>query len=132
MLLVRTLAGFMKSPAAAGVSFLNSSGGSEPVALKTDLIVDTDGLAYMDGAMFMEKRFPGGRRHFLLGKAAELGRPEDVYADRREHLRRWRRVCTCAEEKKIFLSSLKAGAALGLLFRRRGKTAPALARAADR
>jgi len=131
MRLVRTLSAFRKSPAGKKVSFLNSSGDSEPVALHVDLIVDTDGLVYMDGAMFMEKRFPGGRRHFFIGKAAGLGRPEDVYADRREHLRRWRKVCACAEEKKVFLSSLKTGAALGLLFRGPGKqTAPA--RAADR
>lgn len=120
MRLVKVLSLQTGALAEKGVTFLNASGDSEPVALKTDLIVDTDGQVYMDGAIFMEKRFPGARAGFLLGKASALGKPEDAYADRAEHLRRWRAAFTCAEEEKVFMSTLKAGAALRLLFRGTG------------
>ena len=119
--LVKTLAAFLDTPAAKEVAFLNATGEAEPVALKTDLIADTDGRVYMDGAIFMEKRFPGAREHFLIGKVGKLGRPEEVYAGRREHLARWRRAFTCGEEEKVFMSTLKAGAALRQLFTGRGK-----------
>ena len=118
--LVKKVAAFLDPPAAKRVAFLNASGEAEPVALKTDLITDTDGRVYMDGAIFMEKRFPGARKHFLIGKAGKLGRPEEVYAGRKEHLARWRAAFTCPEEERVFMSTLKAGAALRLLFTGRG------------
>jgi len=121
MLLVKTIADFLNNPAGKHISFLNAAGESEPVALKTDMITDTDGRVYMDGAIFMEKRFPGARKCFLIGKIEELGKPEKVYAGRGEHLRRWLNAFTCAEEEKIFMSTLKAGAALRRLFSGPGK-----------
>jgi hypothetical protein len=95
-------------------NFVNNS---EPVSLKTDLIVDCDGKIYRDGAMFLEKRLPLARKVFYLGEARELQSPEAVYVSPLEHLRLWLAACATQRDRKMALSTIAAGLRLRRFYR---------------
>lgn len=97
-----------------GMEILNLNNGCEPVMLSDEILVDTDGEIYLDGAIFLERSFPRLREFMRLGSLEEGPGMADLQRSKAEVLRL---VKECyppdTVEGRLFLNNLGLGLEVG-------------------
>jgi MoaA/NifB/PqqE/SkfB family radical SAM enzyme len=91
-----------------GNFLMNFSNDCEPTILSQEIMVDTDGRVYFDGAIFVDEAFPKLRQVYLMGDIASLGKIDHLYRTKRELFDIFYGSCN-ALQKKIFLNNLELG-----------------------
>lgn len=95
---------------------MNFKNDCEPTILSQEVVVDVDENLYFDAAIFLEKKFPGLRNFYHLGKLGEIGSIDKLYASKRDLYCKFQEACSKKDEKQIFLNNLKLGLKLDKVF----------------
>lgn len=99
---------------------MNFHNSCEPTMLSQEILVDTDGEAYYDAAIFLEKTFPSLRKNYHLGNIATLKSIDPLYAHKTELFRKFTEACSLTEQKAL-QNNISLGLSLGNFFKERNK-----------
>lgn len=95
---------------------MNFHNSCEPTMLSQEILVDTDGAAYYDAAIFLEKRFPALRRNYHIGHVANIENIDPLYAQKTELYKRFSEACTSSQHK-VLENNIALGLKLGAYFK---------------
>jgi len=122
---LRGLGAFFRRLAASppgGLEIMNLHNDCEPVMLSDEILADTDGTILLDGAVFLERAFPGLREPFRLGRLGGVRRMGSLVRSRREVLALFQRACPPGSPGSVLLAdNLRVGMELRKLFRDMGR-----------
>jgi len=94
---------------------MNFTNDCEPTMLSQEIVVDTEGKVYFDGAVFMEKKFPKLKNYYFLGEVDKIGPIDALYRSRRDLYPIFKKACS-REQKNILLDNVNLGLKLDSFF----------------
>ena len=80
---------------------MNFANDCEPTMLSNEILVDVDGKLYLDGAIFIEKDFPGLRKQYFLGDLKAVKRVDDLYLTKKDVFNKFKKVCNISQRKLL-------------------------------
>jgi sulfatase maturation enzyme AslB (radical SAM superfamily) len=106
-LVFKNLKEFIKSD--EDVDFImNFSNDCEPTFLSQEVIVDVDGKIYLDGAIFLEKKFPHFRKSHFMGDVLSLKSIDSLFRTKQE-VKVLCETGSSVSDKKVITNNIKTG-----------------------
>ena len=80
---------------------MNFANDCEPTMLSNEILADVDGKLYLDGAVFIEKYFPGLRKQYFLGDLKAIKCVDDLYLTKKDVYNKFKKVSNIRQRKLL-------------------------------